>query len=94
MAFILLLQEVSVTFLYELYQKCNVTNCFRKNAREHLAKYVEIEVDLPNQTVSSPDKSFHFEIDETWKNKLVNGLDDIAITLQYESLIEKYEKSL
>ena len=57
-----------------------------KNAREHLAKYVEIEVDLPNQTVSSPDKSFHFEIDETWKNKLVNGLDDIAITLQYESL--------
>ncbi|MDU6000280.1 MAG: 3-isopropylmalate dehydratase small subunit, partial [Staphylococcus aureus] len=55
---------------------------------------VEIEVDLPNQTVSSPDKSFHFEIDETWKNKLVNGLDDIAITLQYESLIEKYEKSL
>ncbi|KAF3478585.1 isopropylmalate isomerase, partial [Listeria monocytogenes] len=51
-------------------------------------------VDLPNQTVSSPDKRFHFEIDETWKNKLVNGLDDIAITLQYESLIEKYEKSL
>ncbi len=33
-----------------------------------------------------------FEIDETWKNKLVNGLDDIAISLQYESLIEKYEK--
>ncbi|MCD0795659.1 3-isopropylmalate dehydratase small subunit, partial [Staphylococcus aureus] len=25
---------------------------------------------------------------------LVNGLDDIAITLQYESLIENYEKSL
>ncbi|PZK11530.1 3-isopropylmalate dehydratase small subunit [Staphylococcus aureus] len=65
-----------------------------KSAREHLAKYVEIEVDLPNQTVSSPDKRFLFEIDETWKNKLVNGLDDIAITLQDESLIEKYEKSL
>ncbi|HDE7861582.1 TPA: 3-isopropylmalate dehydratase small subunit [Staphylococcus aureus] len=65
-----------------------------KSAREHLAQYEEIEIDLPNQTVSSPDKRFHFEIDETWKNKLVNGLDDIAITLQYESLIEKYEKSL
>ena len=24
------LQEVSVTFLYELYQKCDVTHCFRK----------------------------------------------------------------
>ncbi len=52
------------------------------------SQYEEIEIDLPNQTVSSPDKRFHFEIDETWKNKLVNGLDDIAITLQYESLIE------
>ena len=29
-----------------------------KSAREHLAQYVEIEVDLPNQTVSSPDKVF------------------------------------
>lgn len=65
-----------------------------KSAREHLAQYEEIEIDLPNQTVSSSDKTFHFDIDETWKNKLVNGLDDIAITLQYESLIEKYEKSL
>ena len=47
-----------MTFLYELYQKCDVTHCFRKSAREHLAQYVEIEVDLPNQTVSSPDKVF------------------------------------
>ena len=31
-----------------------------KNAREHLAKYVEIEVDLPNQTVSSPRQEFPF----------------------------------
>lgn len=65
-----------------------------KSAREHLAQYEEIEIDLPNQNVSSSDKSFHFDIDETWKNKLVNGLDDIAITLQYEALIEKYEQSL
>ena len=77
-----------MTFLYELYKNAMLPIVLEKNAREHLAKYVEIEVDLPNQTVSSPDKSFHFEIDETWKNKLVNGLDDIAITLQYESLIE------
>ena len=37
-------------------------------------------------------QSFHFDIDETWKNKLIHGLDDIAITLQFENLIEKYEK--
>ena len=69
-----------MTFLYELYQNAMLPIVLEKSAREHLAQYVEIEVDLPNQTVSSPDKSFHFDIDETWKNKLVNGLDDIAIT--------------
>lgn len=63
-----------------------------EDARNYLATQEEITVDLPNQTVSSKDKTFNFSIDETWKNKLVNGLDDIAITLQYEELIEKYEK--
>ncbi|MCG3399863.1 3-isopropylmalate dehydratase small subunit [Staphylococcus massiliensis] len=64
-----------------------------KAARTHLATFDEITIDLPNQVVKSPEQTFEFEIDETWKNKLVNGLDDIAITLQYESLIENYEKN-
>ncbi|WP_270247366.1 3-isopropylmalate dehydratase small subunit [Staphylococcus capitis] len=64
-----------------------------KEAREHLAQFEEITIDLPSQTVSSSEHTFEFKIDETWKNKLVNGLDDIAITLQYEDLIEKYEKT-
>lgn len=63
-----------------------------KPSREHLASFKEITIDLPNQTVSSTEQTFHFDIDETWKNKLINGLDDIDITLQYEDLIEKYEK--
>lgn len=62
-----------------------------ENVRKHLAQAGEITVDLPNQTVSTLDKSFDFEIDETWKNKLVNGLDDIALTLQYEDEIKDYE---
>ena len=37
--------------LYELYQKCDVTHCFRKSAREHLAQYVEIEVDYKSNCV-------------------------------------------
>ena len=64
-----------------------------KEAREHLAQFEEITIDLPSQTVSSSEHTFEFKIDEAWKNKLVNGLDDIAITLQYEDLIEKYEKT-
>ncbi|MEB7866395.1 3-isopropylmalate dehydratase small subunit [Staphylococcus xylosus] len=62
-----------------------------ENVRKHLAQAGEITVDLPNQTVSTLDRSFDFEIDETWKNKLVNGLDDIALTLQYEDAIKDYE---
>jgi len=64
-----------------------------ENVRKHLAQAGEITVDLPNQTVSTLDRSFDFEIDETWKNKLVNGLDDIALTLQYEDAIKDYEKA-
>ncbi|MCQ9903232.1 3-isopropylmalate dehydratase small subunit, partial [Staphylococcus aureus] len=55
-----------------------------ENERKYLASQKEITIDLPNQTVSANDKSFNFQIDETWKHKLVNGLDDIAITLEYE----------
>ncbi|MCH4389924.1 3-isopropylmalate dehydratase small subunit [Staphylococcus haemolyticus] len=62
-----------------------------ENERKYLANQKEITIDLPNQTVSANDKSFNFQIDETWKHKLVNGLDDIALTLEYEDLIEQYE---
>lgn len=61
-------------------------------ARKYLAEAKEITVDLPNQTVYTSEKSFHFDIDDTWKNKLVKGLDDIAITLEYEEQIKSYEK--
>ncbi|RIO63091.1 3-isopropylmalate dehydratase small subunit, partial [Staphylococcus haemolyticus] len=62
-----------------------------ENERKYLASQKEITIDLPNQTVSANDKSFNFQIDETWKHKLVNGLDDIDITLAYEDLREHYE---
>ncbi|ALM57539.1 3-isopropylmalate dehydratase small subunit [Staphylococcus equorum] len=64
-----------------------------EEARKHLAQSESITVDLPNQTVSSPDKIFTFDIDETWKNKLVKGLDDVAVTLQYEDEIKSYERA-
>ncbi|ANQ64748.1 3-isopropylmalate dehydratase small subunit [Staphylococcus equorum] len=64
-----------------------------EEARQHLAQSESITVDLPNQTVSSPDKTFTFDIDETWKNKLVKGLDDVAVTLQYEDEIKSYERA-
>lgn len=50
-----------------------------------------ITVDLPNQQVIANGETYEFEIDGTWKHKLVNGLDDIAITLEYADAIGEYE---
>ena len=52
----------------------------------------QITVDLEQQKIISPVGVFTFEIDSEWKHKLLNGLDDIGITLQYEDLIAAYEK--
>ena len=51
-----------------------------------------IEIDLPHQVIKTSKGDFTFEIDAEWKRKLVNGLDVIGITLQYEDLITAYEK--
>ena len=52
-----------------------------------------LTVDLEEQKILSPVGEFRFEIDQDWKHKLLNGLDDIGITLQYEALIAAYEKN-
>ena len=64
-----------------------------KTDRESIAQHSEITIDLPNQEIITPEAKYHFDIDATWKNKLVNGLDDIAITLTYEDQINEYEKT-
>ena len=52
-----------------------------------------VEVDLENQTISSSGIiSIPFEIDPYKKKILLEGLDDIALTLQHESEIELFEK--
>ncbi|MDR1568107.1 MAG: 3-isopropylmalate dehydratase small subunit [Streptococcaceae bacterium] len=51
-----------------------------------------VEINLIEQTIASMLGVYEFEIDATWKHKLVNGLDDIGITLQYTDLISDYER--
>ena len=58
-----------------------------------LAPTDEVTVDLFKQQIISPVGTFDFDIDGDWKHKLLNGLDDIGITLQYEDLIAAYEKT-
>ena len=53
----------------------------------------EIEVDLVNQTINdaSGNKLIQFEVEEFRKHCLVNGLDDIGLTMQMEDKIKKFE---
>ena len=51
-----------------------------------------IEVDLENQTIVSSDgEIFRFDVDPFKKHCLLNGLDDIGLTMEKENLITAYE---
>ncbi|MFM2019641.1 MAG: 3-isopropylmalate dehydratase small subunit [Actinomycetota bacterium] len=52
---------------------------------------IEAYVDLPNQTLRVGEITARFEIDEYTKWRLMEGLDDIGITLQNEAAIAAYE---
>ena len=50
-------------------------------------------IDLENQLVRTPDgEEMHFEIDEFRKYCLLNGLDDIGLTMQHADEITKFEQ--
>lgn len=52
-----------------------------------------LTVDLLNQTVITPqNEEFTFEIDTFRKHSLLNGLDDIGLTLQHAEKISQFEQ--
>ena len=52
----------------------------------------EVTVDLETCTITAPDgRVIPFGFDETTRYRLLNGLDEIAITLQHEEEIAAYE---
>ena len=51
-----------------------------------------ITIDLPSQLLIAPDDSAHaFEISPLRKDRLVRGIDDIDVTLEYREAIESFE---
>ncbi len=63
---------------------------FAKKAEEDSG--FSLSIDLENQTVTDPEGKAHsFEIDPFRKKCLLEGLDDIGLTLQYEDKIAAYE---
>ena len=53
----------------------------------------EAEIDLEAQTVSWPGGSARFELDQETKHRLLEGLDDIGVTLQQDDAIAAYERA-
>ena len=52
----------------------------------------EIEVDLENQILKTNSEQILFDIDSHKKKILLEGLDDISQTLQFENKISEFEK--
>ena len=85
-------------------------NCFKNGilpirvSPEDLAKLMDdasrgsnatLTIDLASQTIKGPDGgSISFDIDSFRKHCLLNGLDDIALTLEKEPEITSHEKKL
>jgi 3-isopropylmalate/(R)-2-methylmalate dehydratase small subunit len=78
------------------------SNCFKngllaiilnsKIVEKLLKIQTEIEVDLENQIIKTDTEIIPFPIDEYKKKNLLNGLDEIALTLKYQDKILEYEK--
>jgi len=52
----------------------------------------EVTVDLENRQVSAGDSTFRFEIDDYTRWRLMEGLDDIGLTLRHEEDITAFEQ--
>jgi 3-isopropylmalate/(R)-2-methylmalate dehydratase small subunit len=54
----------------------------------------ELSLDLEAETVTSPSgQVYEFEVDDFRRHCLLNGLDDIGVTLEDADLIQSYEES-
>jgi len=82
-------------------------NCFKNGmlpivlSQNHLEEIVEyskrkemIEINLTKQEIKFGNKMINFEIDSFKKKCLLNGLDDISLTLENSEKISSYEKNL
>ena len=66
----------------------------RLAARVELHPGAEIAVDLEAQSVTAPAGDTHrFDIEPSRKHRLLKGLDDIGVTLEFSGDIERFEKA-
>ena len=78
------------------------SNCFKNGVLpiqmsqsivEHiLTNITELEIDLENQAISANGLQEYFDIQPDKKRRLLEGLDDIALTMKSEAAIDIFEK--
>ena len=61
---------------------------------EYSKRKEEIDIDLEKQEIKSGNKITKFKIDTFKKKCLIEGLDDIALSMEKMSQIENYEKEM
>ena len=79
------------------------SNCFKngvlpiildiENIKKLLKFKDKIELDLQSQTINFGSESINFQIDSHRKTRLLEGLDDIELTLKEDEKIENFEKN-
>ncbi len=67
--------------------------CRQLREQLHANPGAQITVDLETQCVTGPDGTVHrFDIDPNHKERLLQGLDDIGLVMQYEKDIAAFEQ--
>ena len=61
---------------------------------EYSKRKEEIEINLENQEIIYGNKSFKFDLDPAKKIRLLEGLDDIGMSLEKAPSIDQYEKKI
>jgi 3-isopropylmalate/(R)-2-methylmalate dehydratase small subunit len=70
-----------------------VDSCIEIRKQLHARPGATMRVDLPAQTVTGPDgRTYSFQIDAFRKKCLLEGLDEVGLTLQYDAQIAAFEQ--
>jgi 3-isopropylmalate/(R)-2-methylmalate dehydratase small subunit len=89
---------ISTSFADIFYNNCFKNGVLPIRVSEQLLHKLfennsEVEIDLETQIIKMDNETATFDIEPHWKKILLEGFDDIAITLKYEDKVVDYEKS-
>tara|TARA_B100001778_G_C18268439_1_gene485462 strand:+ start:18 stop:659 length:642 start_codon:yes stop_codon:yes gene_type:complete len=55
----------------------------------------ELTIDVQNQTITTPSKQdYDFDLSDSDKERIIQGYDDIGLSLMHKNKIEQYEKKM